>query len=41
MLRETGQMAVCFKNLTVGAVSSHSMFYVLFIGVLLEKFNLF
>jgi hypothetical protein len=41
MLKETGQMAVCFQNLTLGALSSHSMFYVLVIGVLLKKFSPF
>jgi hypothetical protein len=37
---ETGQMAVCFQNLTLGARSSHSALSVL-VGALFKKFGLF
>jgi len=37
---ETGQMAVCSPNLTLGALSSRSVLSVL-VGVLLKKFSLF
>ena len=37
---ETGQMAVCCQNLTLGALSSHSMLSVL-VGTLFKKFGLF
>jgi len=37
---ETGQMAVCFQNLTLGVLSSHSALSVL-VGVVFKKFGLF
>jgi hypothetical protein len=37
---ETGQMAVCCQNLTLGALSSRSMLFLL-VGVLFKKFVLF
>jgi hypothetical protein len=37
---ETGQMAVCFQNLPLRALSSHSAPSVL-VGVLFKKFGLF
>jgi hypothetical protein len=37
---ETGQMAVCFQNQTLGAVSSHSALSLL-IGALFKRFCLF
>jgi hypothetical protein len=37
---ETGQMAVCCQNLTLGVLNSRSALYVL-VGVLFEKFRLF
>jgi hypothetical protein len=38
--RETGQMAVCCQNLTLGALSSRSALSVL-VGALFKKFGLF
>ena len=37
---EMGQMAICCQNLTLGAVSSHSMLSLL-VGALFKKFSLF
>jgi hypothetical protein len=37
---ETGQMTVCFQNLTLGALSNRSALSVL-VGALFEKFGLF
>ena len=37
---ETGQMAVCCQNLTLGALSSHSMLPVL-VGAIFKEFGLF
>jgi len=37
---ETGQMAVCFQNLNIGALSSHNVCSVL-VGALFKKFSLF
>jgi hypothetical protein len=37
---ETGQIAVCCQNLTLGALSSHSVLSVL-VGALFKKFGLF
>jgi hypothetical protein len=37
---ETGQMAVCCQNLTLGVLSSHSALSVL-VGTLFKKFGLF
>jgi 5-formaminoimidazole-4-carboxamide-1-beta-D-ribofuranosyl 5'-monophosphate synthetase len=37
---KTGQMAVCFQNLTLGALSSHSALSVL-VGALFKKYGLF
>jgi hypothetical protein len=37
---ETGQMAVCCENLTLGALSSRSALSVL-VGALFKKFGLF
>jgi len=37
---ETGQMAVCYQNLTQGALSSHSVLSML-VGALFKKFCLF
>jgi hypothetical protein len=37
---KTGQMAVSYQNLMLGALSSHSAFSVL-VGTLVKKFSLF
>jgi hypothetical protein len=37
---ETGQMAVCYQNLTLGALSSRIAFSLL-VGALFKKFGLF